>query len=90
MTPKQRFQTLAAASKSHFDLTETDNFKAAMDAALLQHIENVAQPTFDPQSAIAGYNRIVGAVQFAKTLMNLGTKEVPQTIKDDGLNYRLK
>lgn len=89
-SPKKRFLRTPAA-KAHFELTATSSFEQAMDAALLQHVWDNSTSTNDPEQAAAGFNRICGAVQFAKTLMGIGTDTKPETIKDtSNLDHRTK
>lgn len=89
-SPKKRFLRTPAA-KGHFDLTVTSSFEQAVDAALLQHVWDNSTPSNDPEQAVAGYHRISGAVQFAKTLMSLGTEVKPEPIKDSGnLDHKMR
>lgn len=89
-SPKKRFLRTPAA-KSHFELTATTPFQQAVDAALLQHVWDNSNPSNDPEQAAAGYHRISGAVQFAKTLMSLGTEVKPEPIKDTtNLDHKFK
>jgi hypothetical protein len=90
MSPKERFLQTGAA-KVHFELTATEPFQQAMDAALLQHVKNLALPTYDPEVAVANFNRILGASEFASVLMNLATKEDPAPLRSTpNLDHRTK
>lgn len=90
MTPKSDFLKTQAA-KSHYDLTATEPFKQAMNACMLQVVAENAITTSDGEQAQAGFHRIVGAVQFYKTLMNLGTQpEAPKTKIPANLDHGLK
>jgi len=91
MTPKLDFLQTQAA-KSHFDLTATEPFKQAMNACLLQLVADVtAGEPADPDASAARYHKIAGAVQFHKTLMNLGTKPEPGKTKSIGnLDHQIK
>lgn len=82
MTYKDRFLQTPAA-KSHFELTATEHYKTAVEHAILQHVSEFVA-TDDPVKAAANFHRISGAMQFAKTLTNLGTKVIVEPSKPLG------
>jgi len=91
LTPRKRFQQTPDAKK-HFDLTASESFQKTIDAAVLQHVMQVALKgsTYDPQIAMAEYHRILGAIEFADLLLKFADPEKPLERKDTlNLNHKV-
>lgn len=73
VSPKNRFAENKDDFALHNQLTATSPFQRACDAALLQMIHDT-KPSDDPSKAIAGFHRIMGAVEYQRHLLTLTEK----------------
>jgi len=88
-SPKQRFTEDKTAFAQHNELTVNGPFLRACDAALLQMLHQAARPTDNPSAALAGFNRMTGAVEFLRHLLTLTEKPTVQSKPTDfNLNHK--
>lgn len=77
LNPRQHFQRLTQSADFHRELVSTDRFRDAIQAALLEQIMSLPQ-SYEPNEAVAAYNRIMGARDFIYHLMNIA--ETPKSL----------
>ena len=89
LSPKKKFQENKLAVSNHQDLVVSDNFRNALEAALLEEV--LALPnTYNPEEASAAYYRIVGARDFITQLLSIAeTTKAPAPAPPVNLNHRL-
>lgn len=88
LNPKQRFCEDKPVSAKHHDLVVDNGFLKACDSAMLQLVHDTARGNVDAQTALAGYYRISGAVDYLRTLLNLTEKPTAETrFPDVNLNF---
>lgn len=78
--------------KSHLEMTDSTVFQEAAQTTLAQMVMDLPDSSVvDPQTAIAGYHRIIGARQYMKALMALSTQPKAPDVRDTfNLNHDLK
>jgi hypothetical protein len=85
--PRKRFQENQIWVKGHQDLVVNQQFKAAVEAALVQMLVDSPQAT-NSEAAAAGFYRMEGARDFARVLLNLAEKpSIPSVNRTPNLNH---
>lgn len=84
LTPKQKFQANESARVEMEKLSNQFWFHEALDAAMLQLINEVRLVEEKPS---ASYQQIVGASELKNILLGLGTKTPEPKTKTAGLNH---
>ena len=86
-SPKARFLEDKSASKGVLEFVSSPNFQAAMDAAMLQLMEELADAK-GPEERAANHSKLMGARAFRKKLEAVADKGKPKENREPpGLNY---
>ena len=90
ISAKQRFLQDANRAAVHRELVVSDKFLIAAEAALLQVVADLPDSSSDPNVAVAGFNRVLGAREYLKALLNLAEQpRVPSRTESFNLNHKL-
>lgn len=76
LSPRIRFIEAKDLSRRHLDVVASESFLRAAEAALLDLVMSMPDST-EPTVAIASFNRIIGAREYLKRLMNIGEPIMP-------------
>jgi hypothetical protein len=87
LTPKAKFLAYKDLVNRHLDTVQSESFKAASTAALLQFLDD-APANVDPIAAAANYNRLIGARDFLDKLIKIGdVAEIPKSVEQPKLTH---
>lgn len=88
---KAQFQKNDLLAKAHRELVVTDAFQVAVEMALLQYqasLHSDITPNVSAADAALKFQRLEGAQDFVKILLNLGEPTpLPKKQPETGLNY---
>jgi hypothetical protein len=83
---KAQFQRNTQLVKMHKELVVSDGFQITVEMALLQYVSS--QQTSAPAEAALAMNRILGAQEFIRVLLNLAEQpELPKRSEEPKLKY---
>lgn len=80
LMPRDRFQLSGTKLSAHRDLITREDFRLAIDTALLQYQVELAANCKDQYSAMAMGLRLLGANEFVSVLRKLADKPVPVNV----------
>lgn len=90
LTPRPRFQENKVFCSNHKELVVSDQFRAALEASLIEQV--MALPnTYNADEAAAAYYRIVGARDFIHHLLNVAEQsKTPPERPPANLNHSVR
>jgi hypothetical protein len=90
LTPRPRFQENKAYCSHHKELVVSDQFRAALEASLVEQVMALPNVT-DPIEAAANFQRIMGARDFITHLLNVAEQSSPPNKPPVGnLNHSIR